>query len=340
LITNAWLFLKAQNWRMIVTTGGMSLLIVAVTVLAAWKFGHFGERHSTPGAASQNGLPITSPAFSNTLKMKFARIESGSFLMGSASGEPDRDEFDGPQHKVTLSRAFYLGVHHVTVKQFTAFVNDSGHTTDAEKAGGGFTLRSDGTVYFANRVAWHHAGFAQGQDHPVVFISWFDATAFCKWLSEKEGRRYGLPTEAQWEYACRAGTTTLYPWGNDPDAGKGYANVCDKDFKANFPTWPGEIFHFTDGYVYTSPVGSFKANAFGVYDMIGNAWQWCSDADGAYPSEAVVDPAGPAPTPGSKRILRGGAFDVAPKLCRSCKRFPAAPDVHNGDIGFRVVMIP
>jgi formylglycine-generating enzyme required for sulfatase activity len=336
LITKAWLFLKAQ----IVSTAGISLLLVGVTVLAAWKFGHFAGRRPVPvQPGPRAGVPITSPKFTNTIGMKFVRIEAGSFLMGSASSEPDHDEFDGPRHEVTLTKAFYLGAHHVTVKQFTAFVNDTGYMTDAEKAGGGFELRGDGSGYaFVNRVAWHHPGFAQGPDYPVILISWQDATAFCRWLSKKEGRHYRLPTEAEWEYACRAGATTLYPWGDDPDDGKRFANVCDKDFKTQFPEWPDAIFHFSDGYAWTSPVGSFDPNALGLYDMIGNAWQWCSDADAAYGSAAATDPTGPTPTGTSKRIRRGGAFDVVPRSCRCSHRATAAPDLHNADVGFRVAM--
>lgn len=332
---------RERNWRMILTTGAISLLMIIVTVLAAIKFGHVRFYRTSATSPSPNNLPVTGPNFTNSIGMKFARIEPGSFLMGSASDEPDRDEFDGPQHKVTLTNIFYLGVHHVTVRQFTQFVNDTGHTTDAEKAGGGFAIRDDGSGYtFVKRAAWHHPGFTQTQDNPVIFISWNDATAFCKWLSAKESRRYRLPSEAEWEYACRARTTTLYPWGNNPDAGRGFANVCDEDFKSHFPDWPDEIFHFSDGYYYTSPVSSLKPNAFGLYDMIGNAWQWCADADATYPSSPAVDPTGPRPTASSKRILRGGAFDSIPKLCRSCKRFPASPELHNANVGFRVALTP
>ncbi len=110
----------------------------------------------------------------------------------------------------------------------------------------------------------------------MVNVSWNDAVAFCKWLSKKEGNTYRLPTEAEWEYACRAGTTTRYYSGDDPETLAKVGNVADATAKAKFPDWKYTI-KASDGYVFTSPVGSFQPNAFGLYDMHGNAWQWCAD---------------------------------------------------------------
>ena len=110
----------------------------------------------------------------------------------------------------------------------------------------------------------------------MVNVSWNDAVAFCKWLSKKEGKTYRLPTEAEWEYACRAGTTTRYYSGDDPETLAKVGNVADAAFKAKFPDWEYTI-KANDGYVFTAPVGKFKPNAFGLYDMHGNAWQWCAD---------------------------------------------------------------
>ena len=129
---------------------------------------------------------------------------------------------------------------------------------------------------FNEKYSWRNTGFEQTDEHPVVNVSWNDAVAFCKWLSKKEGKTYRLPTEAEWEYACRAGTTTRYYSGDDPETLAKVGNVADAALKAKFPDWKYTI-KASDGYVFTAPVGKFKPNAFGLYDMHGNAWQWCAD---------------------------------------------------------------
>ena len=149
---------------------------------------------------------------------------------------------------------------------------------------GGWERRSGGS--------WRDPGFEQTGDHPVVNVSWNDTGAFAQWLSRKESRHYRLPSEAEWDYACRAGTQTAYPWGNRPDAGGGFANAADRTFKCRFPAVPA--FTWDDGFVYTAPVGSFKPNSWGLYDMIGNALEWSSDYYDAYPAGEEVDPKGPS----------------------------------------------
>jgi len=149
---------------------------------------------------------------------------------------------------------------------------------------------------FNEKYSWRNAGFEQTDERPVVNVSWNDAVAFCKWLSKKEGKTYQLPTEAQWEYACRAGTTTRYYSGDDPETLAKVANVADAAAKAKFPDRKYTI-KANDGYVFTSPVGKFKPNAFGLYDMHGNAWQWCADWYDAdyYGQSPVDDPKGQTP---------------------------------------------
>ena len=145
----------------------------------------------------------------------------------------------------------------------------------------------------------------------MVNVSWNDAVAFCKWLSRKEGKTYRLPTEAEWEYACRAGTTTRYYSGDDPETLAKVGNVADAAVKAKFPDWKFTI-KANDGYVFTAPVGKFKPNAFGLYDMHGNAWQWCADWYGPeyYAKSLADDPTGPAS--GNGRVLRGGSWYYRP----------------------------
>jgi formylglycine-generating enzyme required for sulfatase activity len=171
---------------------------------------------------------------------------------------------------VRITKPFYLGTYHATRGQFREFVADTHYKTDAEKGErpggpGVFGWDPDKKDFIFNeKYSWRKAAFEQTDKHPVVNVSWNDAMAFCKWLSKKENNTYRLPTEAEWEYACRAGTTTRYYSGDDPETLAKVGNVADETLKAKFPDWEYAI-KANDGYVFTSPVGSFKLNAFGLY---------------------------------------------------------------------------
>ena len=192
---------------------------------------------------------------------------------------------------------------------------------------------------FNAKYSWRNAGFEQTDEHPVVNVSWNDAKAFCEWLSKKEKKTYRLPTEAEWEYACRAGTTTRYSSGDDPETLAKVGNVADATAKSQFPDWTGTI-KASDGYVFTSPVGSFQPNAFGLYDMHGNPWQWCADwyDESYYAKSPVDDPSGP--TTGSDRVGHGGGWYDHAGGCRSAFRYGRTPEDRNRDLGFRVSRVP
>jgi len=166
-----------------------------------------------------------------------------------------------------------------------------------------------------------------------VCASWNDAKAFCDWLSGKEGRSYGLPSEAQWEYTCLAGVDGVWWWGDREEDAKGNANVRSS---AEYLDWPNPFKGVNDGYIYTAPVGSFKPNPWGVYDIIGNVWEWCKDLFGPYPSGNVSDPKGPSSGPG--RVFRGGAWSCSSYLARSTGRSGFPPWFSNVDFGFRVML--
>ena len=146
-----------------------------------------------------------------------------------------------------------------------------------------------------------------------------------------------LPTEAQWEYACRAGTTTAFPWGDSPDYGSGWANAADVSLKKKLTAADWEFFSWDDGFVFTSPAGHFQANALGLYDMNGNVCQWCQDWYGEYKKGAATDPAGPET--GGLRVQRGGSWYNPPSNCRSAFRRKCDPDKRYDDDGFRVAVI-
>ncbi len=239
-----------------------------------------------------------------------------------------------------ITKPFYLGTYHVTRGQFRQFVADTAYKTDAEKGErpGAFGWDPDKKEFgFNEKYSWRNAGFEQTDEHPVVNVSWNDAVAFCKWLSRKEGKTYRLPTEAEWEYACRAGTTTRYYSGDDPETLAKVGNVADAAAKAKFPDWKSTI-KANDGYVFTAPVGKFKPNAFGLYDMHGNAWQWCADWYGAeyYAASPVDDPTGP--DSGNDRVLRGGSWVNWPIIARSAIRSRITPDFR--DCSARASVLP
>ena len=238
------------------------------------------------------GAPLPPTLTARSVGMMLVLIPPGEFSMGSPPGEPGADQNEFPSHVVRIARPFYIGEKEVTVGQFRSFVKSERYRTTAECNGGGFIYNVQARkIEQRPDLNWTNPGTGtpQGDNEPVVQVSWRDAVAFCKWLSQKEGRLYRLPTEAEWEYACRGGTRTRWSFGDDPEA-IGHCAWTLND--------AGGTFH---------PVGSKKPNPFGLYDMHGNAWEWCHDWLGLYGDASVVDPVG-APEH-SGRAVRGGSFD-------------------------------
>ncbi len=275
----------------------------------------------------------------NSLDMKFVLIPPGEFMMGSPETEVGRDDGDKELlHKVRLTRPYYLAIYPVTVGQFQTFCKDANYRSDAEKNSNlGERWGADGRVSRRDRggtpMDWGFAG--QTSNHPVVNVSWNDAMAFCDWLSKKEGKNYCLPSEAQWEYACRAGTTTRFYNGDDADKLVEIANIADQALlKAYRNRRLAE--KTNDGFALTAPVGSFRPNAFGLYDMLGNVQQWCGDYyDRHYYKEAREDdPYGPAMSDG--RANRGGGFCFPAVANRCAYRSAARPTNCWLSLGFRL----
>lgn len=268
--------------------------------------------------AEENDLPL---AFENGQGQKLVLIPAGTFSMGSPPGESGRDEDEGPVHAVELARGFYMGAMEVTNGEYRWY--RSGHDSMAYK---GLSLN--------------------GEPQPVVSVSWDNARAYCGWLTEQERRAgklavgwaYRLPTEAEWEYACRAGSRGRYWWGESESAAGRYANVADRTAKARWANWA--IFDTNDGHAVTAPVGRYEANGFGLYDTTGNVWEWCADWYGkTYHGQAPRrDPAGSSSR--SSRVLRGGSWHNRPRHCRSADRYSYTPGNTRNDIGFRVVLSP
>jgi serine/threonine protein kinase/formylglycine-generating enzyme required for sulfatase activity len=266
----------------------------------------------------------------NSIGMKLELIPPGQFSMGVLNGVG----FVTPVHDVSITRPFYLGAYEVTRRQFASFVARSQFKTRAERGKGGWRLDDNSgrrSIWDAkHQYTWRSPGFPQENNHPVVDVCWDDAQEFCHWLSRTEGKTYRLPTEAEWEYAARAGT----PGGQYNGQGDvtQIANVADASTKNKFPAWKGIA--SSDGFVFTSPAGQFRPNSFGLYDMLGNVMEWCSDWYDAdyYKISPTTDPQGPPA--GKFRSARGGTFtDVG----NANGRWRFTPDHHGPDCGFRVV---
>ncbi|WP_342129414.1 formylglycine-generating enzyme family protein [Hydrogenophaga sp. OTU3427] len=305
----------------------------------------------------------TPPVLENSLGMRFVRVPAGSFRMGHQEPAerwaadfpqypPDRfaQLFDeAPVHTVRITRAFYLGQHEVTVGQFRRFLARSGHVPESVRDGtGGYgynpaydpatSARGDAFEGRLPRYSWANPGFAQTDDHPVLNVTWFDAVAMAEWLSRQEGRRYRLPTEAEWEYACRAGTDSRYPNGNDPQRLTEIANTFDADSAVNWSRWSSFALRGSDGYAFTAPVGRFAPNAWGLHDMLGNAWEWVSDwhEDDYYARSPVNDPRGP--DTGDVRVRRGGSWHSWGLYARCGYRNWNAPGTRYTLVGMRLLL--
>ncbi len=270
----------------------------------------------------------------NGIGMKLVLVPAGEFMMGSSQEEIKiwNDWFrrqgngmnvdnEGPQHRVRITRPFYLGVCHVTVGQFRKFVADAGYQTDAEKGENKGALGLDsatGRFEFKTDYSWRNPGFEQGDEQPVVCVSWNDAVAFGQWLSRKEQKSYRLPTEAEWEYACRGGATTSYYFGNDIAA------------------FGDHVWYSGNSGLRTHAVGKKRANGFGLYDMYGNACQWCADwyDEHYYEKSPAADPKGP--DAGSWHVARGGSFSAPLVVVRSASRL-FSPAGRSCNFGFRLV---
>ena len=279
----------------------------------------------------------------NTLGMTLKLIPAGEFQMGSDASDPDAgddEKVNGKKHPVRITRPFYLGTTEVTVGQFRQFVEKSSYKTEAERDGkGGYGWNeAKGTFEQDPKYTWRSPGFPQTDDHPVVNVSWNDAVVVCEWLSKKEGQTYRLPTEAEWECSCRAGQATRYSSGDGQELLAAVGNVADGTAKENYPDWAFAI-KAKDGYVFTAPVGRFRPNAFGLFDMHGNVWEWCADGyeSDYYAKSPLADPLNSSQA--ALRVMRGGCWRYFPRNCRSAYRVRHAPDFRYDSLGFRVALV-
>jgi formylglycine-generating enzyme required for sulfatase activity len=284
----------------------------------------------------------------NSLGMSFVNIPAGEFRMGESQEDAGMNYYVGefrldqerPVIRVRLTRGFEMAQHELTVSQFREFVQATKFQTDAERDGGHRGLPpGDGMPRGGDRaLTWRSPGFPQTDDHPVVQVSWNDATAFCEWLSRKEGVVYRLPTEAEWEYACRAGTSTMWTFGNDHNLVGEHANSADATILEHISQYAIASW-YEDGFPFTAPAGSFAPNPFGLYDMHGNVGEWCYDdyQPFYYRVSSGIDPRSQAHINGASPVFRGGAFSLPDYRCRSASRAYGYHEAGISYVGIRLV---
>jgi len=272
-------------------------------------------------------------------------VPAGTYSVGSPTNEPGRYPNERPMEPQVLG-TFAIGETEITRGQFAAFVKATSH----DMTGGCYTpgnlddLLSD----VDPKANWLSPGFEQTDEHPVVCVSWNDAQAFAKWLSDKTGKQYRLSSELDWEVAARGGTVTPFFWGNVAEAGCGYMNGGDLSLGEEWPQWarstekarqtiePNAVLvQCKDGHAFTSPVKSYLPNPFGLFDMAGNVWEWvldCGDKQSAAGDEPIA-----ATSACNRRRTRGGSWDDWPVDLRSGVRKRLEPSFRRNDTGFRLV---
>jgi formylglycine-generating enzyme required for sulfatase activity len=255
-------------------------------------------------------------------------LPTGRFTQGS--DRADAPAVEKPLHWVMIGQPLAMSTNPITVGEFQQFIT----ATNWDMQG---CDTYDGEWKRHPDNSWNNPGFAQTATHPVTCASWEDAQAFAEWLSTKTGHKYRLPSASEWEYAARAGTGTVQPWGADGSEACANANVADASAAQRYPGWT--VFACDDGYVNTAPVGAFKANAFGLHDMLGNVFQWTEDCWKPDYTDAPID--GSARDDGgcTERELRGGSWFSTPAYVRANYRNHFASDYRTSSVGIRLVRV-
>lgn len=307
-------------------------------VIAGWGVTTSSRPSGSDGRSTTSTTAKPATETQLPFEPEMVRIPPGKFLMGSPETEAGRTSGEGPQHEVTISKPFALSRHEITVGQFRQFVEDAGYQTTAEKSGKGcygWNANKKEIDQLAERN-WKNPGFAQIDDHPVVCVSWDDVQVYVTWLSRRTGENYRLPTEAEWEYTARAGTTVARFYQGDQQCK--YANGAGQE-KKSIASPNLVLAECDDGYVYTAPVASFGENHYSLFDMLGNVWEWMQDC--------WHDNYDYAPLDGSawlkkgsgdcnRRVFRGGSWLNSPQSLRSADRSGFFTNATSNYLGFRI----
>jgi formylglycine-generating enzyme required for sulfatase activity len=260
-------------------------------------------------------------------------VPAGSYMMGSPHQEAGRGADEGPRRRVDIAAPFGVSRFEIGRAQYEAFLRATEHPvsgnciTDRRKQG---DWKPDADTNLRD------PGFPQADNHPVACVSWNDAKAYVGWLNSKTGGGYRLLSEAEWEYAARAGSTDAYPWGDKPSDGCAFMNGTDRTFRTKYRALSYvQDLGCDDGALNTAPVGSYRPNAFGIHDMIGNVGEWVEDCSA--PSYEGLDST-PTPRAGTcvKRVVRGGSWGTIARQLRVAERLNYAPTDADDSIGIRV----
>jgi formylglycine-generating enzyme required for sulfatase activity len=322
---------RRQGWNP--RSGTRSLIAgfaVALLAIAFWFFGRHTPEQQAPVTA-----PAAMPAPGTIIRdcptcPSMVVLPTGRFKQGATRAE-NASPFEMPIHWVVIGRPLSMSANPVTVDEFQQFIAATGRDVQGcDIYDGEWKNRPDSS--------WKNPGFSQSGTHPVTCVSWNDAQAYARWLSTATGHQYRLPSASEWEYAARSGGEAVQPWSANASAACANANVADASAAQRYPGWT--VFACNDGYVYTAPVGSFKANAFGLNDMLGNVFQWTEDC--WYPDYvgAPVDGSARSGEGCSERELRGGSWFSTPAYVRANYRNHFAADYRTSSAGFRLVREP
>lgn len=266
-------------------------------------------------------------------------IPEGQFMMGSSSNERGRADHEGPRHRVVLSGGFALGRFEVTVEEFRLFVEDTGHRTDAERSGRG-KIYDPRTRRITEQPGVHwrldYRGKQAQNTAPVIHVSWRDAQAYVAWLSHKTAQAYRLPSEAEFEYALRAGSQWAFPWGAGMPTELVENFAGDGDRSPTQARWSVSFPDYADGHWGPAPVGQFQANAMGLYDMGGNVMEWTQDCWHDSYVRAPADGSAWVNRGCRQHVVRGGSWASTPLLARSAHRLAMAANQSDVRVGFRV----
>ena len=301
--------------------------------------------------------------FGKGVQLKLVKVaaKGKTFTIGSSKAEQDdvaKKYFGGKRTEtldfetaqpITLTDDFYIGQFEIYRAQFRRFVEDANYTTETESTDGGYGYNEE-TMKFEGRhkkYTWQNTGVSSaGEQHPVTNVTRNDARKFCDWLMKKcDGkiklREVRLPGEAEWEFACRAGGKGRFCFGDEDERLAEFANIADATWKEKLGGPNAKAIQASDGHAFAAPVGQFKPNDFGLYDMHGNVWEWCEDFYGKYSALPNERNGIQTKNQGQLRpVLRGGAWYLNPGACRSANRYIVGIGGRYGAAGFRVVCVP
>jgi formylglycine-generating enzyme len=324
----------------------IGMTVIAVGVLRRSQSAQFGQTRPVRANSPSRTMRLPKPGSMERDGIDFPEmilVPGGHYIRGVPEEESKREGVDDadarPLRNVTIA-PFWLSRHQVTRGQFAAFIEDTGRVMP-ERA---WTFEPDSTGQWKHSqrpgLSWINPGYEQSDEHPAVCVSYDDAIAYAEWLCRKTSRPYRLPSEAEWEYAARAGTTSARFWGESVSEACRFANVADRCRKASIQQEVdgSRFFDCEDGFPFTSPVGTFEPNPFGLHDMLGNVWEWTADSwHRTY--EGAPDDGRPwigDPRDATTKVIRGGSFNCNARFIRAGVRNGLPANCHDVRVGFRV----